>query len=208
MSAKRGVLLHGEWWDVTTLDQETRREMSRHIEQLEDMDVCRSSTAQPDVYDENALIVLIVLDSFDVLDHYRSEPLYESMAEYIGPLGLYPNKMVQFNIEMQVDAPALDARKGLLLHGCQVDATGADEGARTEIIGRMDELGRMDLVRAATASRDLLAADAISQVLFVDGPEALRKCQEDERYATVGESISSRGLSSVSFSLELRGAPW
>jgi hypothetical protein len=208
MTAEQGVLLHGEWWDVTALDETTRREMCHHIEALEEMDVCRSSTTGADVDDKNALIVLIVLDGFDALDHYRSQPLYKSMAEYIGPLGLYPDKMVQFNLEMPADAPSLSAGGGLVLHGCQVDASSTDDPGRAEIIERMHQLAQLEVVQAGTAGLDLLAADAISQAVFLDGVEALQRCRHDERYRAMTSSISSRQLPSVSFSLELRGAPW
>jgi len=208
VSAARGVLLHGEWWDVTTLDQATRQEMSRHIEGLQTMDVCRSSTTGPDVFDEDALVVLIVLDSFEVLQHYRSQPEYKSMAEYIGPLGLYPDKMVQFNIEMPVGAASLTGDHGLVLHGCQVDASEADEDARTEIVARMRDLGEIELVRAATEGPDLVASNMISQAMFLDGVDALQKCLEHERYSAMTSSIASRQLPKVSFSLKLRGAPW
>jgi hypothetical protein len=208
MNAGRGVLLHGEWWDVTTLDDATRREMARQIEGLAEIDVVRSSTTGPDLFDDNALIVLIVLDNFDALTHYRSQPVYQTMAQYIQPLGLYPDKMVQFNIEMPQDARSLRPQSGLVLHGCQVGVTEIDDQARSEIVDQMRNFGQLDFVRAATAGLDLLAANAISQVTFLDSAEALSKCREHEWYTAVEASIAKASLPSVAFSLQLRDAPW
>jgi hypothetical protein len=206
MSAGPGVLLHGEWWDVTTLDQSTRREMSRCIEALEEIDVVRSSQTGPDAFDGNALIVLIVLDSLDALGHYRSQPAYQSMSQYIQPLGLYPDKMMQFNIEMPAGAPSLSP--GLLLHGSQVDASKADDETRTEIIGQMRELGQGEFVRAATAGPDLLAANAISQAMFLDSVEGVREYREHSLFSAMESLIARSELPATSFSLELRTPPW
>ena len=62
--------------------------------------LCDPPPLEADVFDANALIVLIVLDNHEALARYRTQPSYQSMAAYIQPLGLYPDKMVQFNIEI------------------------------------------------------------------------------------------------------------
>src|SRR5580704_10533944 len=208
MTAGKGMLLHGESWDVTALDLETRREMARWIEQLDEIDVVRSSTTGTDLSDENALVVLIVLDSFDSLADYRSQPAYQSMAQYIQPLGLYPDKMMQFNIEMPEDAPSLRPRQEWLLHGCQVDVSKIDDGAKKELIDEMSELRQIELVRTATAGLDLLAPNAISLAMFLDNVDSLRECREHKLYSAMTASIAREDLPTVAFSLQLRSAPW
>ncbi|OBB14653.1 hypothetical protein A5761_01775 [Mycolicibacterium setense] len=180
--------------------------MSRSIEALEEIDVVRSSMTGVDVFDENALIVLIVLDSFDALAEYRSQPAYQSMAQYIQPLGLYPDKMVQFNIEMPQGAPSPGSKQ--LLHGCQIDASTIDAAARTVIIDQMRELGRQDFVSAATAGIDLLAGDAISQVMFFDSAEGIHEYRQHPLFSELASSIGRGDLPSTSFSLELGDHPW
>ncbi|WP_375501604.1 hypothetical protein [uncultured Jatrophihabitans sp.] len=208
MSSRRGVLLHGEWWDVSTVDEDTRREMRRSIEALEEIDVVRSSSTGADVHDANALIVLIVLDDFQSLTHYRSQPAYRAMAEYISPLGLYPDKMMQFNIEMPADAPAVAPHPTLLMHGCQVDAAKVGDDVRAELITLMMQLGRGDEVRTATAGHDLVATDAISQVVFLDSGEQLKQHVAKPAQSELDALVAREHLPRTQFSLELPRAPW
>jgi hypothetical protein len=208
MSAGRGMLLHGERWNVATLDRATRSEMARRIEELEQIGVVRSVTTGPDVSDENVLIVLIVLMSVDVLESYRSQPVYRSMSEFIQPLGLYPAELVQFNLELPVEAPSLRPHQGLLLHGSKVDVSTIDEEARTEIIDRMLELEQIEFVRSATAGLDTFDANAITQVMVLDNVERFREYPEHQLCSAMASFIAAKKLPTVSFSLELGDPPW
>lgn len=208
MNSAPGVLLHGEWWDVSELDDATRRKMSESIEALVDIDVVRSSSTGADLFDDKALIVLIVLDSLEALARYRTQPAYQSMAAYIQPLGLYPDKMVQFNLEMSAGAPALRPNPRLLLHGCQIDAAKADDRTRDELAVGLRDFGSSGAVRAGTAGPDLLATDALSQAFFFNSEDGLRRYRQQPSAVSVETVVAREQLPWTQFTLDLHTTPW
>jgi hypothetical protein len=171
------------------------------------------------VFDDDAMIVLIVLDSLAQLEHYRAQPVHKALYDFFRPAS--PQEptgaqkpgaldltvkdkrvtLVSFNIEMPTDAASPHADT-LLFHGRKVDASSIDDQARIAIAERMRELGRSASALAAAAGPDVLDANAITQVLFLDSVDTAR----DDREKTT--SVAGTELSTVPFTLVLSKPPW